>query len=227
MISDVGMIISYGLPATTAAISQQSPIPILYLGVHDSQSPVKGPNATGLRHDLPLSKLLDYAREIMDIKKMAVIFSSEEEDSRRQMEELAGLAGRHQIDMAEFDLNTTGDLKKLDDLNSNDAVFITGSIFAHIWLKNMLTSAQNKNIPTFDVFPDSMEQGITIAVYQNPDQLGRKAAEFAQRIIAGERAGTIKPEVLNGTELVINLTQTEKLGLTIPVRLLGEATGVK
>ena len=157
---------------------------------------------------------------------MAVLYSPYEEDSIQQMSELARLTEQQNIDLLRLVLKSRGDLKKLNDLEKGDAVFITGSGVAHVMIKKIMSLLRQKKIPAVDVYPDSLKEGALITLYQNPEKQGWCAAENAAKLIAGEQVEKIKSVVLTETELVFNVAQAGKLGISFPAQLIGEATRV-
>lgn len=224
---EVDLIVSYGAPATQAVLYEKSNIPIVYAGVYEpEEGNYKGALVTGCGYKVPLSSLLRYFKRIWDMKKLRVVYSSNEEDSVRQMTELNALAEQQNIDLARIDIRSHGDLRKLKSIGKNDAVYLTGSTLAHIWIEDILSLLWEKRVPAVGVFPDPDELGLLITLFQPPEQQGEKAAELAAKIIGGERVENIPPELLRATELVFNLNEANKLGIIFPLQLIVEATKV-
>lgn len=226
VVGEVDMIISYGYPATNAALSHRSNIPIVYVGVYDPESSINGSNVTGCGYGVSLANLLEYAGQVMAIKRLCVVYSNNEGDSVSQMKELSALAEQQHIALVKMDISTPEDLKKFNELGKGDALYLTGSAFAHVWIEDILTAIREKNIPVVDIFPDSANHGALITLYQDPEELGRKGAELAAKIIGGEQAARIEPVVLHEIKLIFNLPRAKSLGISIPPPLLGKATRV-
>ena len=224
---EVDLIVSYGAPATQAVVYERSSIPVVYAGVYEPQDgQFTGASVTGCGYKVPLSSLLRYFKRISDMRKLRVVYSSNEEDSVRQMTELVALVKQQEIDLAKVDIRSHGDLRKFKSIGRKDAVYITGSTLAHIWLEDILSLLWEKKVPAVDVFPDPTELGLLITLFQPPEQQGEKAAEMAAKIIGGEHPENIPPELLRSTELVFNLNEANKLGITFPLQLIVEATKV-
>jgi putative ABC transport system substrate-binding protein len=154
------------------------------------------------------------------------VYSSTEEDSVRQMKELAGLAEQQKIDLTWVDIRSQGDIKKLRNVGRGDAVYITGSSLAHAWMKDILSLLEGKKVPAVDMFPDPDEKGLLITLFHPPELLVEAAAEIVAKIIGGEKVENIAPQLLRETELVFNLIEARKLGITLPLQLVVEATRV-
>lgn len=224
---EVDLIVSYGAPATQAVLYEKSKIPVVYAGVYEPDAgEYKGAAVTGCGYKVPLSSLLRYFKRIREMKTLHVIYSSNEEDSVRQMTELYTLAKEQDIHLEKLDMRSHEDLRKLKSIGRQDSVYITGSGLAHIWIEDILKMLWEKRVPAVDVFPDPRELGLLITLFQPPEDQGRKAAELAAKIIGGQRVGDIPPVLLRSTELVFNLKEANKLGINFPLQLIVEATKV-
>jgi putative ABC transport system substrate-binding protein len=224
---EVDLIVSYGSPATQAVLLEKSKIPVVYAGVYDPQAAnISGATVTGCGYKVPLSSLLRYFKRVRDMKKLQIVYSSTEEDSVRQMTELATLAKQQKVKHSKVDIRSHGDLRKFKGIARDDAVYVTGSSLVHVWIEDILEQLWDKRIPAVDIFPDTDELGMLITLFQPPEQQGKKAAEIVSKIIDGEQVNNIPPELLRTTELVFNLDEANHLGITFPMQLIVEATRV-
>ena len=224
---EVDLIVSYGAPATHAVLFEKSKIPVVYAGVYEPEAAeIKSRYVTGCGYRVPLSSLLRYFKRIKDVNKLRVVYSSTEEDSVRQMNELVRLGKLQKIDLSLVDIRSQGDVKKLKSVGRGEAVYITGSSLAHTWMEDILSLLQGKKVPAVDMFPDPTEMGLLITLFHPPELQGEAAAEIALKIIGGEKAENIAPQLLRETELVLNLVEAKALGITLPVQLIVEATRV-
>ncbi len=224
---DVDVIVTYGSPATLAVMEEKSGIPVVYAGVYDPErTEIGGKNITGCGYKVPLSSLLRYLRRLGGIDKVSVVFSGIEEDSVRQKDELERLAGKQNITLEEINVRSRNDIKRLEGLTEDDAVFITGSSLAHLWINDILTATAKDKDPVADVFPDPDETGVLMTLYHPPKDQGVKAAEMVSRILGGEHPENIASGVHRETELVFNLIEANKIGIKLPIQLIVEATRV-
>jgi len=224
---EVDLIVSYGAPATQAVLFEKSKIPVVYAGVYEPEAEgITGRHVTGCGYRVPLSSLLRYFKRLKDINKLQVVYSSNEEDSVRQMTELVNLAQQQDIALATVDIRSQGDIKKIKSIGKGDAVYVTGSALAHVWIEDIVSLLREKKVPVVDIFSDSAETGMLITLFHPPGQQGEKAAEIAAKIIGGEPAENIARELLRETELVFNLVEARKLGINFPLQLIVEATRV-
>jgi putative tryptophan/tyrosine transport system substrate-binding protein len=223
---DVDLIVTYGLPATRAVVNEKTRIPLVYSGVYDPETAgVSGRNVTGCGFKVPLSSLLRYFRRLKEIDTISIAYSGIEEDSVRQLEELQLLASMQNIKTHRIDIRAREDVDRLSAMD-DDAVFVTGSSLAHLWIDEILTIARKKKNPVADIFPDPAEAGILMTLYQPPHEQGEMAAHMASRILLGEDPQAISFHVFRDTELVFNLVEARHIGLTFPIQLVIEATRV-
>lgn len=224
---EVDLILSYGAPATQAVLYEKSKIPVVYAGVYEPEAAqLKGTSFTGCGYKIPLSSLLRYFKRAKSMSKLRIIYSSNEEDSVRQMVEVAKLAKEQDITLARVDIRSHTDLRKLKEVGKSDGVYITGSALAHIWIEDILTMLWQKRVPSVDILPDMGELGVLISLYHPPEQQGQKAAEIVAQLVKGEKIDAIPPVLLRTTELVFNQSEAGKMGITFPLQVIVEATRV-
>lgn len=223
---DVDLIVSYGSPATQAVLHEKSSIPLIYAGLYEpDQAAIPGKNVTGCGFKVPLSSIIRYFRRVKPVNTLGIVFSSVEEDSVRQYKTMNALALQQNIKIEKIDIRSRADLDKLKVANM-DAVFITGSSLAHLWLNDILAILKKRQIPAADIFPDNSASGMLMTLHQPSSSQGQMAAEMASQILRGEKPATISPHIFRDTELVVNLVEAKNLGLTFPVQILVEATRV-
>ncbi len=224
---DVDLIVTYGSPATLAVVEEKSEIPVVYAGVYDPENIlISGRYITGCGYRVPLSSLLRYMKHLRKIKTLGVVYAGIEEDSVRQKDELEKLARKQGITLKKINIRSRDDIGKLARLSEEDAVFITGSALAHLWLDDIVEAAGNDKDPVADIFPDPRGTGVLMTLYHPPAEQGEKAAEMVSRILGGEQPKDIASDVHRDTELVFNLVEADRMGITFPIQLLVEATRV-
>ncbi len=224
--ADPNIIVAYGTTATQAVLNEKSRTPLIFGGVYDPlNAQLAGPRTTGCGFKIPLTSLLRYLRELKKVETLSVLYCNLEDDSVRQLNELAELAKEQQFILNRINLMDREDLKKAP-LEKGDAIFLTSSSVVASMLDEILALARRHQQPTVGTFPDRDEAGITIALYQNPLSQGMKTAEMAAQVLAGRSPSEIKPESLRNTELMFNLKEAKQIGVKIPFQLVAEASKV-
>lgn len=223
---DVDLIVTYGSPAAQAVLHEKSRIPLVYAGLYDpDHAAVTEKNVTGCGFKVPLSSIVRYFKRLKPVNTLGIIFNSIEEDSVRQFEAVKVLAAQQNMIAEKIDIRSHADLDKLKATNS-DAIFITGSSLAHLWLDDIMSILRKKQVPAADIFPDDTQSGVLMTLFQPPHSQGEKAAEMAAQILNGAKPVNIAALTFRDTELVFNLVEARHLGINFPIQLLIEATKV-
>ncbi|NTV13843.1 MAG: hypothetical protein HGA96_07955 [Desulfobulbaceae bacterium] len=220
------ILITYGATATLAVINEKVKLPLIYSGVYDPENaPFAGLNLTGCGYKIPMTSLLRYLKELKHIAAVSVLYCSLENDTVRQVNELSELAKEQQITLIPINIKNREKLDKAQ-LSKGDAILITGGSIVNLQLEEILAIAQAHQQPSIGIFPDSKEAGVTISLYNNPQSQGKKTAQIAAQIIAGQHPRDIKPEIMRNTELVFNLRGAKEIGVKIPFQMVAEASKV-
>jgi putative ABC transport system substrate-binding protein len=223
---DVDLIVTYGSPATLAVLHEKSNIPLVYAGLYEpAQTPLKEKNVTGCGFKIPLSSILRYLKRFKTVNTIGIVFSSTEEDSVRQYETMQLLCSQQNIKTEKIDIRSRGDLERMKAVNA-DAIFMTGSSVAHLWLDEIIAFLDERHIPIADIFPDESKSGVLMTLYQPTHPQGEMTADIASQILLGKKPADVAAHVLRDTELVLNLVEAKHLGIDIPIQLLIEATRV-
>ncbi len=225
--ANVDLIVTYGSPATLAVIHEKTDIPLVYAGFYNPGAiAVHGKNVTGCGFKVPFTSILRYLRSLKRISTLSVVYSSLEEDSVRQADELQSLARKQHIHLKKINIKNHRDIEKLACTIDDGTFFITGSAIVSSFIGDIIPILQKKMSPSAGIFPNQAAAGVILALYQPPAEQGKKAAEMAARILLGTPPKNIAPVVLRDTELVVNLRAAQKIGINFPIRLIMEATKV-
>ncbi len=225
IILEADVIVALGSPAVQAVLAEKSGIPLVYGGVYDPDTAqFTGPDVTGCGYKIPLSSLLRYLRGIKQIDKLDVIYCSQDIDSLRQVNELASMISDLQISLNKIDIKQRDDLEDVADRLSGDAVFITASSIADLFIHDILAVLKERGLPSAFVLPDKDRTGVTIALFNGPGEQGRKIAEMVLKVLDGQSPADIKPEIFRKTELTFNLREAKEMNIKVPFNLVVEAT---
>ncbi|NCO45482.1 MAG: ABC transporter substrate-binding protein, partial [Vibrio sp.] len=72
-----------------------------------------------------------------------------------------------------------------------------------------------------------VERGAIASLGFDYYQIGVQTADYVVAILEGQAPGKLDVKVAKGSDLMINKTAAEKLGVTIPQSVLDRATSVK
>jgi putative ABC transport system substrate-binding protein len=107
-----------------------------------------------------------------------------------------------------------------------DAIYIPADPLIFSKLIRINTLALGARLPTMHVSREYVEAGGLMSYGPNFPDLFRRAADYVDKILHGEKPANLPVEQPTKFDLVINLTTAKALGLTIPPTLLARADEV-
>jgi ABC-type uncharacterized transport system substrate-binding protein len=235
---DVEVIVTATDPATRAAKTATSTIPILMvainydpivLGYIDSL-PRPGANVTGLffQHLELLAKRFGLFKEMLpSVSRVAIIADSLTADQLNAVEAANRLVG---FELQSLDMkNPPYDFESAFSLamrSRAEAVFVLESAPIFRARTQIAQLAMKARLPTSFAFREYVEVGGLVSYGVNFSTMYRRAAEYADRILRGAKPVDLPVEQSTKFELVINLRTAKALGLEVPDRVLVAADEV-
>ncbi|OGW42350.1 MAG: hypothetical protein A2010_08675 [Nitrospirae bacterium GWD2_57_9] len=227
VVAEVNVLVTYGAPASVAAIRETKSIPLVYAAVYDpSATGVSARNITGISCKVPLTSLLKYLRKLMPFTKLAVVYNESEPDSVRQAEELTQLESQYGFQSVRMPIKKSEDARRLVFAGKADAVLISMSAAANEAVDGIVKNAHAAKIPTVSQTGGSGEKGVILTLAPSPTEQGEAAGRIAARMLRGDNPASIPPEVPKLVELVLNLKEANALGIKVPMDLITDATRV-
>ncbi|MDP2167346.1 MAG: ABC transporter substrate-binding protein [Thermodesulfovibrionales bacterium] len=226
--ADVDIIVTYGFSASLAALRERPNIPIVYAGAFEPLTDGRAKNITGMYAKIPVSSVLRYLREAATVvNTLGVFYSSMEEDSVRQLDELQALSSKYGFEVQKFDVRRSADISSLlaGSKNKSDAFFLTSSVLVNNALSTILNTARNEKIPTGSLLPRG-EIAALITLTANPNEQGHGAAGKLIEILNGKSAANIPSSHSKDIELIFNMKEAREMGIRIPIDLVTEATKI-
>ncbi len=220
---NVDIVVTYGAPATDAAISEKSGIPIVYTSMYEPCKLTGFRNVTGVCSKALVSSLLRYLKALITISNLGVIYNSNEEDSLYQMQELNRLSDQYGFKVEEINLKIPRDVKQKLSAKRVDALFIASSSTTGMAFPSIIEFSTEQKIPTVSFLSDKNHYA-TITLSPAPKEQGEKAAEKVISILEGVPPNKIKVDISSETDLVFNLKEAKTIGFKIPMELVTEAT---
>jgi|Deesub1362A_J573_1020465.scaffolds.fasta_scaffold00027_130 putative ABC transport system substrate-binding protein len=224
--ADVDVMVTYGAPVTFSAIREKADIPIIYAGVYEPLvSKIKAKNVTGVCSRYPISSLVRYLRASTTIKKLGVIYSSMEEDSRYQLFEVKKLSKKYGFAVTPLNLRRPVDIAGMLSNIDVSAFFITSSSIVNSVFPTILHIAGSRKIPTASLIQyDGLSA--TIVLSSQPEEQGRVAAEKLIEFLKGVPIRDIPATCSKNIELIFNMKDAHHLGIRISMDLVTEATRI-
>lgn len=234
---NVDLIYAIATPAAQGAKNGEKEIPIIFNAVTDPESAdllknLEEPegNITGVSDYFSISAQLEEMINIFpDIKNIGVMFSTNEANSKFQVEELKKAADGFGLNVVEVGVNNINDVStsiktiepKIDIFMAitDNTVSSASSIIAE--------SLKAAKIPSFASEEGPVENGILISAGVDYLDLGKKAAGMASEILGGKKVSEVPVLFSTETRKVVNKKTAEALGLADDEKLMEDAKVVE
>ena len=234
---NVDLIYAIATPAAQGAKNGEKEIPIIFNAVTDPESAdllknLEEPegNITGVSDYFSISAQLEEMLNIFpDIKNVGVMFSTNEANSKFQVEELKKAADGFGLNVVEVGVNNINDVStsiktiepKIDIFMAitDNTVSSASSIIAE--------SLKAAKIPSFASEEGPVENGILISAGVDYVDLGKKAAGMASEILGGKKVSEVPVLFSTETRKVVNKKTAEALGLAYDEKLMEDAKVVE
>jgi ABC-type uncharacterized transport system substrate-binding protein len=238
----VDVIVAPGTPHALAAKKATKTIPIVFVGPGDPVTDglvislaQPGGNATGLSNLAPelvgkRLELLTQARQ--GISRIAVLWQPGGGGERTEMDLLKdaeGVARALGVRVQFFEARGPGDF----DRAFSDMIRVRADALTGLWgpmffgeRKRLVDLAAKNGLPAVYPLREYVDAGGLMAYGPNLADLIRRAANYVDKILKGEKPADLPVEQPTKFELVINLKTAKALGLTLPPTLLARADEV-
>ncbi len=107
-----------------------------------------------------------------------------------------------------------------------DAVFISVSAVVNEAIDTIVQNAHAAKIPTISLLGGTAEHGVVLSLARSFMEQGEAAARMTARLLRGEKPIGIPLEMPKLMRLVLNLKETETMGIKVPLDLISDATRV-
>jgi putative ABC transport system substrate-binding protein len=224
--------------AVPAAKRETSVIPIVFAvasdpvggGLVDSLAHPGG-NVTGLSLQLgdTSSKRLEFLREILPrVRRLAVLANAGYRASVLEMQEVQTLSQGLGLEVIRLEVRRMEDIAPSMEVvkGQADAVYVAADPLLTNNRIHIGALALQAKLPTVNGAREYVEAGGLISYGASYSDLYRRAAEFVDKILRGEKPSNIPIEQPTKFELVVNLNTARALGLRIPEAFLLRADEV-
>lgn len=234
---NVDLIYAIATPAAQGAKNGEKEIPIIFNAVTDPESAdllenLEEPegNITGVSDYFSIEAQLEEMMSIFpDIKNIGVMFSTNEANSKFQIEELKKAAAGFGLNVVEVGVNNINDVStaiktiepKIDIFMAitDNTVSSASTIIAE--------SLKAAKIPSFASEEGPVENGILISAGVDYVDLGKKAAGMASEILGGKKVSEVPVVFSTDTRKVVNKKTADALGLSEDDNLMKDAKVVE
>jgi putative ABC transport system substrate-binding protein len=235
----VDAIVVWGTPAAFAAKGATTTIPIvigaagdvLNTGLVSNLARPEG-NITGfitLNVELE-EKRLELLKEVIpQLSRVAILANLANPLNRINLDTARRAAQRLGVAIEVFDVKSSQEvesaLRKLDESHPNAALIASDTLLLSE-RKRIADAMATKRIPAVYPFREYAEVGALFIYGANLSLLFERAADYVDRILKGEKPGSLPVQQATAFELIINLKAASGLGLSIPRNVLIRADEV-
>ncbi|MBF0594012.1 MAG: ABC transporter substrate-binding protein [Candidatus Omnitrophica bacterium] len=224
-----------GTGGTSAMYMATKSAPIVFSTVYDPVEAglVQGwessrNNVTGAASLVPMSRVLELAKQMMPIKNVAALYTPHEKNSESQVRALqACQAGLGVTIIPVAIVNEAEIATALPFVEGKvQAIYVTGSIVVGKGIADVVRFAAEKKIMTVTHLEDLVEKGIMVGYCADSKEQGVLAAKTAERILNGAKPADLPIKKAAVFATLINKKSALASGITIPAEVLSKAARV-
>ena len=223
---DKDLIFAIATPSAQSALNSTKEIPILFTAVTDAKESglvkiLDKPegNITGSVDLVPMIKQFELGKEFVpNARAVGIPYNNSEVNSQIQIEEAKIAGEKLGLEIVEIPINNSSELESALNAKIKDVDFLflpSDSLIASSVSIVKKVSLENK-IPAIGVDKPMLEKGALACEGLDYFELGYKTGLMAVDIIEGKTIGEIPVSHMEDTELIVNETMLEELGLSLP-----------
>ncbi|NNN99004.1 ABC transporter substrate-binding protein [Vibrio sp. B1-2] len=231
------VLVGIATPTAQALVSATKTIPVVFTAVTDpvgaklvKKLEQPGKNVTGLSDLSPVEQHIELIKEIMpNVKSIGVVYNPGEANAVSLMELLKSSTQKHGIKLIEATALKSADVQTATQAiaSKSDIIYALIDNTVASAIEGMIVSANQAKTPVFGAATSYVERGAIASLGFDYYQIGVQTADYVVAILEGQAPGKLDVKVAKGSDLMINKTAAEKLGVTIPQSVLDRATSVK
>jgi len=232
----VSVIVPISTPSAQAALAATKDIPIVFTAVTDPLAAelvpslnAPGGNVTGISDMSPMADHVALIKEITpNVKTLGVLFNPGEANSVSLVNRLKEVAAPAGLEIVEAPVTKSADVQAAARglVGKVDAMYVPTDNTVVSALEAAIAVADENKIPFYAGDTDSVERGALASIGFNYYDVGVETGKVVARVLNGEKPGDIDVAFATGTNLFVNKTAAEKMGVTIPDAVIKRATKV-
>lgn len=230
------VVVAIATPSAQALAAATKSIPVVFTAVTDPVAAklvpswkASGTNVTGVSDSLSLAAQVDLILKVKPgAKRIGMVYSPGEVNSTIVVKELKAELGKRGMTLVEAAAPRTVDVASAAKslVGKVDAIYTSTDNNVVSTYESLVAVANQAKVPLVASDPDSVKRGAVAALGMNYYDLGRQTGKVVVRILKGEKAGAIAPQVGEKLSLVVNSSAAAKQGVVLTPALLKEAKEV-
>ncbi|MEG0539810.1 MAG: ABC transporter substrate-binding protein [Comamonas sp.] len=229
-------IVAIATPSAQAVVASTKSVPVVFSAVTDPVVAKLVPsweasktNVTGVSDLLALDKQMNLVKQVVPgAKRIGMVYNPGEANSVVVVKELQKLLPTLGMTLVEAAAPRSVDVSSAARslIGKVDVIYTSTDNNVVSAYEALVKVGQDAKIPLVASDTDSVKRGAVAAYGINYRDLGEQTGRMVARILKGEAAGTIKPEVSTKMELFVNPTAAEKQGIKLSDALVKSAAQV-
>ncbi|WP_158107486.1 ABC transporter substrate-binding protein [Vibrio furnissii] len=231
------VLVGIATPTAQALVAATKSIPVVFTAVTDpvgaklvKKMEQPGKNVTGLSDLSPVEQHVELIKELMpNVKSIGVVYNPGEANAVSLMELLKVSAKKNGLQLVEATALKSADVQSATQAIAakSDIIYALIDNTVASAIEGMIVAANQAKTPVFGAATSYVERGAVASLGFDYYQIGVQTADYVAAILDGAKPGSLDVKVAKGSDLVINKTAADKLGMTIPQSVLDRATSVK
>ena len=188
-----------------------------------------GANVTGTIDLPPVGAQLDLLKQaVPHIKRLGVVFNPGEVNNVTQLQLLKDHATKLGITVVESAASKTSEVVSATTklVGQVDAIYVPNDNMVVSALEGLIKVTLEHKIPVIASDPDSVARGVTLALANNQYEVGRDTGKLVAKVLQGANPGDLSVVATAKTELHINQSSAQKIGLMIPQSIVAQAENI-
>ncbi len=228
------VIIAFSTPSAQSIVSAtaRTPIPVIFSTVTDAvaakivstnEAP-RSDNVTGVSDYLAPGPQIECIMRILPkAKKIGVIYNPGEVNSVLMIKDLKEEAAHHHLEIVEATTSRTSDVAAAVQslIGKVDVLHVPNDNTAVASIEAIIAVGEKNKVPVIAADMGSFEAGAVAVAGYDRFLLGKRAAEYAIRVLKGEKASTLPVRCDHPVQFRVNLKAAESMGLNLDPNQLG------
>ncbi len=236
LIQKSDVLVGIATPAAQGLANQTKDIPLLMGAISypekaglmaDEKHPTT--NVTGVSDRSPVLEQLKLMKTLLpQVQKVAVLYSSNEDNAKVQSQEAKKAAATLNLETKDYVVSNTNEIKMVTEkaLQECDALYLPTDNTIASGFDTVYQVSQKAKKAIIPSVSDQVEKGGLATVGINQKQLGIETGKMAAAILKGKKVEELPVYVFTKGETVLNEKVAKELGVTFSEELVKEAKDV-
>lgn len=228
------VLIPIATPAAKAMANETTTIPIVAGAISDpvgsglvTNLDQPTGNITGVKNEAPVADQVHLLKQLLPTaKKIGVIYSANEENSRSYVTKITELATKTGYQVKPYAIQSSTDLAQTVQVMNQevDVIYVPQDNGIASAFQTLMNEANKAKKPVFVSVDNMVKEGGLATVGQDQYEIGVRTAKLAAKVLKQQGTKTLPFDVMDTGTVIINKTKAQELGITIPETVQKEAT---